>query len=248
MRLLYLEPNALGIWDRRVKRVLAAAANPRTTVDVAHLENLPDDMVSVFLPRLPFYYSELFRAVHRAEEQGYEAVIIGCSADPGVRDAAHMARIPVLGPFKAALHLAGFMGGRLAVISPGYAGVRRRPASWHYDSARLYGMADRVASFRVAMIERPSDAELQAVAREQPERVVEILDAAFRQAVTKDVLTQARLAVQEDNATAIYLGCTLWGGYLAPLAAELEVPVIDPVAGCVNMAEALAGVRRFRGV
>jgi len=245
MKLLYLEPNALGIWDRRITQVLNKAAGPGTTIDVAHLDSLPDDMISVFLPKKPFYYSEVLRAVQQAEDDGYDAVMIGCSADPAVREAAHMANIPVVGPFKAGLHLAGFFGSRLGVISPGHAGGRRRPVSWHYDSARMYGMLDRVACFRLAMIDRPDEKELEALAAEDPARVVEVLGGAFERAVTGEVLAQARLAISENQAGAIYLGCTLWGGFLEPLAAALDVPVIDPVAACVKVAEALAGVRKF---
>jgi allantoin racemase len=243
MKLLYLEPNPMGLWNERIAAVLAQHKSPGTEVVVRHLDNLPPDVRSILLPKPPFFYSEMFRIIHQADREGFDAVIIGCSADPGVRDADDFASIPVIGPFKAALHIAGIVGNRMAVISPGdRRGKRRRPASWHRDSARLYGLADNVACFRTAPVDKPDEAELVKLAETDRARATSLLARAFDDAILNGVLAQAREAIEVDGATSIYLGCTVWGGSAELLQRHVGVPVIDPVVGPLKVAEMACAV------
>lgn len=61
------------------------------------------------------------------------------------------------------------------------------------------------------------------------------------------IIEQAFLAVEEDGAEAIILGCTIEFGFFEQVQREVGVPVIDPVVAAFKMAEALAGMKRRFG-
>jgi allantoin racemase len=244
MRILYLDPGT-GLYDKHFARLTASLVGFGVAVEVRHLGGLPEDLRDAFLPARRFFYSELLREVHRAEEEGFGAVIIGCSADPGLREAIHMARIPVMAPLKAGLHMALLLGRNVAVISPGHDGTPRRPFSWHRESARLYGLEFCVVAWRRARVPLPCEAEIRRRLCKDPDGLAQEVLAAFRASVTQDLLVQSRAAVEEDGAGAIYCGCTLWGGALAPLAEAVTVPVIDPVIASLALAEAAARSQRW---
>jgi len=114
MNLLYVDFSGLGLWDQRFMDLLERAASPGTRLQVRHLEG--DGLGrSPFLSERPEeYYGALLRAVREAEEGGFDAVMLGCASEPGLRAAVNAARIPVVGPFGAALHISGLLGRRLA--------------------------------------------------------------------------------------------------------------------------------------
>ena len=52
-----------------------------------------------------------------AEKEGFDGVVIGCCADPGLKDAKTLVNIPVTAPFEAVARTAP-ASGRLGVIVP----------------------------------------------------------------------------------------------------------------------------------
>lgn len=243
-RIMYLEPSAIGLHDDHFAELLSAHKEPETVVDLVHLKNLPDDMIYPFLPPLPFYYSEMFRIIHQAERDGYDAVIVGCSADPGLRDAANMVQIPVIGPLKAALHLAMLTRRSVSVIQPGHSGKRMRPLTWHMESAHMYGFDRQVVSWRRATVERPAQSVVDDLMSRDRKALADLVYQPFRESVMTTALEAGRRCVEEDGAESLYFGCTLWGGLLGPIARELGVPVIDPLIGSLKVAEMLSKTLR----
>jgi allantoin racemase len=53
-----------------------------------------------------------------AEKQGYDAVVISCMGDPGLKGAKEAVNIPVVGPGETANHIANMLGERVARIYP----------------------------------------------------------------------------------------------------------------------------------
>jgi allantoin racemase len=54
-----------------------------------------------------------------AESQGYDAVVVGCMVDPGVREAKQAVNIPVIGIREATRSIAPLVGRNLGHIYPG---------------------------------------------------------------------------------------------------------------------------------
>ncbi|MBS7631771.1 hypothetical protein KEJ47_09455 [Candidatus Bathyarchaeota archaeon] len=53
-----------------------------------------------------------------AEKNGYDAVVVSCMMDPGVKAAKEALTIPVVGPGEAAHQIAGILGEKVATIYP----------------------------------------------------------------------------------------------------------------------------------
>src|SRR3546814_4706331 len=73
-----------------------------------------------------------------------DAVIIDCMGDPGLKAAREVVSIPVLGPSETAMHLAAMLGHRFSIVT-----VLDSVVPMIDNLAKLYGMADKLASIRV---------------------------------------------------------------------------------------------------
>lgn len=76
-----------------------------------------------------------------AEQQGYDAVVIGHFQDPGLYEARSAVRIPVVGTGEATLHFAAQVGRRIGLVS-----IDPIFEVWHYEQAERYGLASRVVA------------------------------------------------------------------------------------------------------
>lgn len=159
-----------------------------------------------------------------AERDGFDAVVIGCYFDPGLREARELVSIPVVGVGEATLHVASMLcAGRFSVV------VGRR--SWiprMADNARNYGIESKIGSWRVL--------DLSVRDMGDPEKAGPAL------------LREARLAVQQDQAEAICVGCTAMAGLTKAVQDELHVPVLDPAVVGLKVAELQATLWRRFGI
>ena len=97
-----------------------------------------------------------------------------------------------------------------------------------HENVVKYGFGDRLASFRPL---RMAVNEFQ----EDPARTEE------------RILQEARLAVEEDGADVIVLGCTIEFGFYRKVQDELGVPVVDAIVAPLRYAELLADIRLRHG-
>jgi len=155
-----------------------------------------------------------------AEDQGCKAIIIDCMGDPGLNACREAVKIPVLGAGQTAMHAANMLGHRFSFVT-----VLDRIKPMIDKIIGSYGLAQKYSSFQsidVPVLELHNDI------------------GALNQALTD----KARVAIEEDGADAIILGCTGFLGCAsamreALLADGYDVPVIDPIPFTVHMAEAL---------
>ncbi|MCL4295452.1 MAG: hypothetical protein KJ077_06980 [Anaerolineae bacterium] len=248
-KILYLNPEETGIWNDHFQQVLSRAAQPDTQVVVKHLP-LGEDVMgrvsiartgSTYPPYIPLSQGEMYRALMEAEQEGFDAAIIGCSADPGLDMAKRTVGIPVTAPLEAGLYLAALLRQRVAVLIP--AGFDAAHILYE-DLAHAYGMERRLAWVGYVDVEYPPDEYLQGLMADDPSQAREVILECHRQSVRNEVAQAAQKAIREHGAGAIYCGCTFWTGMLDPLAETLGVPVIDPGIGPLRVAEILADTMR----
>lgn len=205
-------------WIAPVQEAYARAGRPRTEISAVAIDRGPASIESARDEALAI--PGVLSKVRVAEEEGMDAVILDCMADPGLEPARELASIPVVGPAQAAMHLAAMLAHRFSVITvleQGIPGVHRQ--------ILRYGLAGKVASVRainIPVLEMGED----------------------RERVTKAVIEESARAVREDGAHMIVPGCTEMIG-MAPMVREglakrgCEVPVVDPPAVAVKLAEGL---------
>ena len=96
MKINFINPFGTPAYDALIVETLVPYARADTELVVTNIKDGP--------PNIDFYYSKhilelrIFEEVMRAEEQGFDAVIVGCCYDPGVRAARELVDIPVIGP------------------------------------------------------------------------------------------------------------------------------------------------------
>ena len=196
---------------RRV--VLNDWASPDVEVDVAVPQQGPGSIESDYEAALAV--PAMLESVAEAESQGYEAVIISCFGDPGIDAAREIATIPVIGSGESAMHLAAQLGSRFSIISPLDGGVGRP-----HETARKHGLGGRFASSRGMGMS--------------------VMDLAQDRDRALDRIAQAgRLAVEEDGADILVLGCISMAFHdiTGELQRRIGVPVINPVPASLAMAD-----------
>ena len=159
-----------------------------------------------------------------AEREGYDAAVIGCFYDPGLREARELVEMPVVGVCEASLHVAyAITAGKFSVLVG-----RRKWIPKMADNARIYGLDSRIASWRVLGLTVP--------------------DMRDRERTQAAILREARGAVEEDMAECVVLGCTGMAGQARKAQEELGVPVLDPVLMGIKVAEMRAVLWRRFGI
>lgn len=144
------------------------------------------------------------------QKAGADGIIVNCMCDPGVAVLRRALGIPVAGPAETAFHVAASLGCRFSILDIGgdtAAMVRHQVAG--------IGLLNKFASVRGTNIP-----------------VTEINDNS--NVVRTRLLEAAQLAVREDGADVLVLGCTGFTGTAAAIRAGLldegiDVPVIDPL-------------------
>ncbi len=182
------------------------------------------------LPHLEYNFYEhlaahqVIRLSVNAEREGFDAVVIGCFYDPGLRVARELVRIPVVGVSEATLHVA-------AMLSAGKFSILVGSRSWipkMAENAGSYGLESRIVSWRVMGLTVP--------------------DMRDREKTQAAILREARAAVEEDLAEVICLGCTGMAGQAEYAQEALGVPVLDPVVMGLKMAELRADLWKRFGI
>jgi allantoin racemase len=161
------------------------------------------------------------RLAVKAQQDGADAIVIDCMGDPGLEQAREAVNIPVLGPGETSMHAAAMLGEKFTVVT-----VLNSVKPLLQNRARIYGVDEKLASIRAINI---PVLELETRLPEVQRRLAE----------------EALLAVKNDNAHVIVLGCTGFLGCAQAIAAHLKsaghkVPVIDPIPYTVCVAEAMA--------
>jgi len=208
-------------WIAPVQEAYGRAGRPGTEISAVALDRGPASIESGRDEALAI--PGVLSRVRAAEAEGMDAVVLDCMADPGLDPARELASIPIIGPAQAAMHLAAMLAHRFSVITvleQGIPGVHRQ--------IRRYGLAGKVASVRainIPVLEMGED----------------------RERVIRALIEESARAVREDGTHVIVPGCTEMIG-MAPVVQEglaewgCEVPVIDPPAVAVKLAEGLVDI------
>lgn len=169
------------------------------------------------------YYDEVFAVpgllleLAKAPALRVDAAIIACFDDTGLDAARALADIPVIGICEAAVSATAFIAQKFTIVTTM---ERSRLPLEHL--VQRYGMSSR-CNVRAADIPVLSLEEAGSNARER-----------LREEIS--------LALRQDRAEAIVLGCAGMASLAADLAAEHGLPVLDGVSCAVKLAEAMAGL------
>ena len=152
----------------------------------------------------------------KLSDDDIDAFVIACWGDPGLEAARELTRKPVVGIAEASMYFANMVAARWGGVTTGH-----RVRTMIEETIHKTGFAHRCVSIRttgLAVTETETAREATLLALEE----------------------EGRLAIAQDHAEALCLGCAGMSGLDQALEAKLGVPVIDAVAAAVKLAESLA--------
>ena len=214
MRIFVINPNTSESMTDHIRRELEEIKRPDTELTVVNPKHGPVSIESAYDEALAG--PPTLELVRRANEEGYDAIVLACFSDPALEAAKEVSDIPVIGIEEATLHVAAMLGHKFSIMTS----LSRRIPTREVH-VRLRGLESAFAS---------------APAMNMP--VLE-MDANPAKAKSR-ILELARKAVQEDGAEVIVLGCAGLAGYAEDIERELGAVVLDPTAVAFKVAEAIA--------
>lgn len=220
-RIAFINPFGTEAYDELLRETLGVQAGEGTQLDIGHLPNMPAN-IDYYYPK---HLMELavFDEVRRLEAEGFDAVIVGCCYDPGVRVARELVDIPVVGPLEASMNHASYFGHSFSVLTD-----HRKAVPWLEDLVRLHGAGNcRGVScidwFVTDMIDDPA-------------------------AVADEAATTARGLLERERSEVVILGCTIIAGCLElgilRSGRHADVPILNPNLLALKAAESLADLHQ----
>lgn len=219
MRIKYLVPFPLDETGMEIRReqVPQDILGPNTTVEVIPVRNS-----SVYADG---YYEALLMEMYlveagvRAEEEGYDAVIVDTFSDSGMAALRSRLNILVMGPGIVAYTLGIMLGKRFSILLTW--------DRWRYIDERnleAYHLEGKCASIRT-------------LKRFDPD--VRLLFSGREEQYYPQLLSEAQAAIDEDGADVILLGSTTMHQIGEYLSQHLSVPVINPGPASIKMTETI---------
>ena len=215
------------VWDEYGKTLEAQCRKVLHADTQVHVTGIPVMVRDVENWRALQYYqnAQIMKSMQRAQEQGYDAFVIGCTLDTCLAEGKSMLDIPVVGISETAYRMAMTMGRLFAVVtsSPAFTEV-------FGEQVERYGVASRY--LRGPYIVPASEEEI-ATALAKPQALIE----KFKAAAAKSVADGASVIVPAP-------------AFLATLANRAQLTqvdgalVLDTVSVAVKTAEMLVDLRR----
>ncbi len=215
MRILWIDPIGTDQFSHDIANILHRVRREGTEVEAVclaperpkHLEYHAYEALVI---------GDIVRLTYAASTE-YEAIVIGCFYDVGLREAREVSRQAIVtAPCQSAVSIAAQLGNTFSVLVG-----RRKWIPKMRENVRIYGYEHRLASMRPLEL---GVHDFQADHGRTCDRL----------------LTEGRRAIEEDGAEVLILGCTAEYGFYKTMQAELGVPVIDAVLAPFKLAEFLA--------
>lgn len=205
-------------------------ARPETEVTVKFLGDGITSIDDFGQEAIRFFNDRVIaKSVLSAEEQGFDAVIIGCFFDPGLSAAKQMLGIPVVGLAESSLHFSAMASRKFAVVTSDRAFVVGLE-----DLLRSYSMGERLISpSPVRSISPPKGGFERCLMAGDVTPIV----SGFREAAR---------ACRADGAELILVGCGALACVLtgAGVHSFEGVPVVNPYLVALKTAETLVDLAR----
>jgi allantoin racemase len=147
------------------------------------------------------------QTAHRVEDE-FDALVIGCFGDPGIRGLRELLDIPVVGPAETTIHTAAMIADRFTWLT-----ILDETIPMSHEQAHEHHLSDRCVSVR--SVDAP----------------VESIDHGDDDLVER-MVREGNAAIEEDGAEALFPGCMSLS--FAQRHDEIEervgVPFLDPAS------------------
>ncbi|MCV9999754.1 aspartate/glutamate racemase family protein [Pararhizobium sp. YC-54] len=211
MKILVINPNTTASMTSKINEAAVRVARPDTQIIAANSQSGPRS-IQGFLD-VALCMAGLLEEATRHDD--IDAVVVACFDDTGVDALRALLDVPVVGIGEAAYHAASMISNKFTVITT----LARSVPGLEANLSR-YGLATRCARVRA------TDIPVLKLEERDPKTLARIRD-------------EIKMAIDQDMAEAIVLGCAGMADLMDELSAEFGLPVVDGIACAVAMAEAL---------
>jgi len=210
------------------EKTLKAVKRPETSVDFTHLKK---GYKSLSPYTSAYNVVSMVQRAYEAEKKGYDAFIVGCATDLGLKESRAILNIPVVAPTEAVVHFAATLGNKFSIIA-----VNPNGCVLMENLVRNYSLSDKLASVR------PIPGLTLA-------KTFEMMLGGEQEKLIGMITQEMEKAVKEDGAEAFFVPCVPTSSMLAMngVYAVLGVPVIDLLSISVKQAEAIVDLKRAYG-
>ena len=213
MRILVINPNASTAMSDVIREQLMAVKRDDVELEVVNPEGSPPAIESA--QDVAECIPPMLEIVRGAVAREVDAIVIACFTDPGLDAAREATSLPVVGIQESAMHLAAQLGDRFSVLTL----LERRVPARHHAALR-HGLERRLASCPVLNLPVLATVE-------------------DREQVLAQLIRVGRRAIEQDGAEVLILGCAGLGDLAPRVQQALSIPVIDPNAAALKLAETL---------
>ena len=222
MKIYVLNPNTSELVTEKVRNVLMTVARKDVEVTVDQIDCGPEVLESYYDEAMAAPY--IVEKIKRANDDGYDAVVLAAFCDPVLEALKEISDIPVYGIEEATFSVALLLGNKFAILTE-----KKHKESVKVQHVRKLGLESRFANVRALDM-----------------GVVEIAEDG-KKVLERGIEVSQRM-INEDKAEVIIMGCASMAGYSKELEDALGVPVIDPVTTAYKLVEALTelGIRHSK--
>ena len=105
---------------------------------VKRLKRASDTVMSYFIQ---LNRTDIIECMYEASQEGYDAIMVACSGDPGIYEASEIIDIPVIGPMEAAMLTSCSYGNKFGILTV----EDRRWAEYCEELTVRYGLHSRLS-------------------------------------------------------------------------------------------------------
>lgn len=171
----------------------------------------------------------------RAAADGCDALVYNTASDYGIAALRASVGIPVVGAGEAPLRFGASLGSRFSIVTVWPSSTNFMPLG----VVREHGFANALASIRNVMDEHV------IAGSERPDGFIASMQTG-KDSTFDRIVEACNSAVDRDGAEYIILGCTCMSPIAARIAEQCKVPVLNPFATAIKMAESLLQLRVWK--
>ena len=196
---------------------------------VKRLKRASDTVMSYFIQ---LNRTDIIECMYEAYKEGYDAIMVACSGDPGVYEASEIIDVPVVGPMEAAMLTSCMYGNKFGILTV----EDRRWAEYCEELTVRYGLHNRLAG-----IERISIPSSDAFTKG-------FLDLPW---IGKELIEKSRTLI-ERGANSVVIGSaglsTMASAAGICKVPEMDAPIFDCLSAGLKMAELRADLHGKLGM
>jgi allantoin racemase len=218
MKIVYFVPGVMDVQEQKRREKLAnRLVNPDNQVEVKAATSGPTSIESAVEEEMSV--PEVLRALLSYGDK-YQAAVLGCFGDPGLRAARELVNYPVIGPAESSIYFSQQIGDRFGI---------------------LVALPRDIPTTRAMVARYEMTHKLAAI---QPLSIPVLALAKNREKTKKELIRAAKLA-EKQGAECLILGCMSLAFILADELVQdnASIPILNPAKIALRTAETFGAMR-----